>query len=414
MAELNKLVLVKPATLEHTVLELLPRLKGNKVFRKHPSEKVHGQSILKVVTHFFTVHALDPIEDIARDFEAFPKVLALGVLDDKDRLIGLIDRSQFFNELGQPFGRDVLVKKPALAIAEEITNFYFNKSIFSVAIELDSKDLVQDKVYFFGLTDAQGRFAGLFSSMDLLRYLSNVTQQDISLAGQLQERLVKEKQAVEEKNFSFYGFSQYAKGMGGDFYGMYPIGDDRWFFTICDVSGKGVAASVITSMLWGMFRLYDWRKGLKHLIQEVNKALIQTFHLEKYVTGVFGFYDASSRKIKLADMGHSMAYIVRDGKITHINGPHINLPIGLELDLDPNMISIKLQQSDSLFFMTDGLVEQENAQGQTLEAKQWIKRLLPLVEKDADPRDAMLSLFNEFRKGIPQQDDITAMVMQIR
>lgn len=381
-------------------------------FRLHAADKVYGSSVLKVASQFYTVGALEPIENIACDFELMPEVLALGVVDDEDRLIGLIDRARFFSELGRPFGRDILVKKPALTLAEAAPVFFYNKNVFSVAAELDEIDQPTDRVCFYGLVDEAECFAGLFSSMDLLRYLSSITQQDISLAGQLQERLVKEKQVVQERDFRFYGFSQYAKGMGGDYYGMYPVDDGKWFFTLCDVSGKGVAASVITSMLWGMFRLYDWSLGLKHLVQEINKALIQTFHLEKYVTGIFGLYDTKSGRISLADMGHSMSYIIRKGKITHIHGAHVNLPVGIDLNLEPTIIALKPSPGDSLVFMTDGLVEQENAAGQTRDALQWIRAIVPLIDNNKDPREALLDLFNNYRKGIPQQDDLTAMFLK--
>ena len=382
-------------------------------FRRHPVDKVYGSSILRVASQFHTVNALDLIETVASDFAIAPEVLALGVLDESGRLIGLIDRAHFFSELARPFGRDILVKKPVLTLTEEVPVFFYNKNVFSVAADLDNPGQPNDRVCYYGLVDEQGRFAGLFSSMDLLRYLSGITQQDISLAGQLQDRLVKDKQVVQEKSFRFYGFSQYAKGMGGDFYGLYPVRDKLWFFTMCDVSGKGVAASVITSMLWGMFRMYDWRQGLKHLILEINKALIQTFHMENYVTGIFGLYDAKSGRISLADMGHSMSYVIRNGKITHIHGSHLNLPVGIDLALDPSIIRLKLIPGDILVFMTDGLVEQENAAGQTRDALQWIRELLPVIDSNSDPREAMLGMFNDYRKGIPQQDDLTAMFLQI-
>ena len=141
-------------------------------FRRHPVDKVYGSSILRVASQFHTVNALDLIETVASDFAIAPEVLALGVLDESGRLIGLIDRAHFFSELARPFGRDILVKKPVLTLTEEVPVFFYNKNVFSVAADLDNPGQPNDRVCYYGLVDEQGRFAGLFSSMDLLRYLS--------------------------------------------------------------------------------------------------------------------------------------------------------------------------------------------------------------------------------------------------
>lgn len=387
--------------------------KNFKTFINNPTEKVYGTSILQVATQHFSVSADASIEAVAEDFSNAPDVCAVGVVNSQGKLISVIDRTFFFTELGKPFGRDVLIKKPVIEICHPTFAFYYNKNVFSVANDIKLTDQLADQVVFYGLTTGEGKFAGIFSSMDLLRYLSRITQQDIELAGKLQERLIKEKQTIEEKQFSFYGFSQFAKGMGGDFYGIYPIGPDKWFFTLCDVSGKGVAASVISSLLWGMLRIYDWKKGLKHLIIEINKAFIQTFHLEKYVTGVLGIYDAANQKVTIADMGHSMSYIVRGNTIKHIHGTHLNLPLGIDLDINPQTVSIMPQAGDVLIFMTDGLVEQENASGEMLPVDEWIKQLSSIINTDKDPRESILRLFDEFRRGIPQQDDLTALFLKI-
>ena len=384
-------------------------LKG---FRQQSAERIYGTSVLRVATQFTYVHAELTVEKIAEEFVHNPEVKAIGVVDARNRYLGVIDQASLFYRLGRPYGRDILSRRTAEEVMTESPAFFHNKNVFTVAQEIDSLAPPKDSITYFGLVDAEDRFTGLFSSLDILAYLSNITQQDIFLAGQLQERLVKDRQVIEQDGFSFYAFSQYAKGMGGDFYGIYEIPGNRWFFTLCDVSGKGVAASVITSMLWGMFRTYDWSRGLVTLVKEINRALIQTFHLEKYVTGVFGIFNPKNRDLRICDMGHSLCYVIRGKKTHHIHGAHINLPVGIELNLEPQVVRTKLKKNDLLVLLTDGLVEQENTSGQTQEAEQWISSILPSLSSGKDPREFMLELFNDFRKGIPQQDDLSALFLR--
>src|SRR6185369_14741718 len=137
-----------------------------------------------------------------------------------------------------------------------------------------------------------------------------------------------------------------------------------------DVSGKGVAASVLTSLLWGVLQFYDYRKGLKRLLAQVNEALIRTFHLEKYLTGVFTIFDPVTRELTLADMGHGHSWLVRGGKARPLRfqGPSgasgMNLPLGIDLGLEPQVYRLKLRPGDLLCLYTDGLTEQESPAGQ--------------------------------------------------
>lgn len=381
-------------------------------------EKIYGSSLLRVAETFEYVVAADRIATVAELFQAHPDQMAVGVCDAEGRAKGLVTRVHLFNLLGKPYGREVLHRKPVADILEVVESFDMNANLFQTAEHLQAS-MDRSVLHYYLLHDADGRFRGIFSSKDLLAYLSKITQEDIHLAGQLQERLVKGRTSEKGEGWSVEAFSQSAKGLGGDFYHVMPLADGRVFVALGDVSGKGVAASVLTSLLWGVLQFFDYRKGLKRLLAQVNEALIRTFHLEKYLTGVFLLFDPATRHLTMADMGHGHSWIIRQGKARPLRfeGPSgssgMNLPLGIDLGLEPQVFRLKLQAGDLVCLYTDGLTEQENEAGEELGETAVVR----LACRHSDAPDALpeslLHRLSRHQGPVPRLDDVTWLQLRV-
>jgi len=257
--------------------------------------------------------------------------------------------------------------------------------------------------------DEQGRFQGIFSRYDLNEYLAAITRNDIELAGMIQERLLSQ-QTLKRDHCSITGWSRSAKGVGGDFYYMQEINNGMLFATLCDVSGKGVSAALIVSMLWGMLRTYDYKRGLRELIININKAIVTTFHLEKYLTGFFLFFDPLQSRLLCADMGHSHVYLIRHNHVKPIKGRLLNLPIGVDESVSPALMGIALQKGDRLFIYTDGITEQVNRSGEEF-GEDRLKSLLSCLSQEQRPLIELLPEFIDlFSEAVPQQDDMSFLL----
>jgi len=381
-------------------------------------EKVYGSSLLRVAETFEYVPGTQRVTDLAEVFQAHPEQMAVGVCDAQGRALGLVTRVHLFNLLGKPYGREVLSRKCAAEVVESVESFDMNANLFQTAEHLQSS-LRRSVLDYYLLHDTDRMYRGIFSSKDLLAYLSKITQEDIHLASQLQERLVQGRSSPSGAGWSAEAFSQSAKGLGGDFYHVMVLPDGRVFMALGDVSGKGVAASVLTSLLWGVLQFYDYRKGLKRLLAQVNEALIRTFHLEKYLTGVFLIYDPATRHLTLADMGHGHSWIVRGGKARplRVNGPSgasgMNLPLGIDLELEPQVFRLKLQAGDLICLYTDGLTEQESEDGQEF-GEAAVMRLACRHgnQPDALP-EALTQALSRHQGTIPRLDDVTWLQLKV-
>ncbi len=375
-------------------------------------EKVYGSSLLRVAEIFEYVSSSEKVTALAEIFQSRPDLMAVGICDDEGNALGLITRVSLFSQLGKPFGREVHGRKPVGDLTEVVETFNMNANLFQAAEGLQAS-MDKSTLHYYLLTDNDGGFRGIFSSKDLLAYLSKITQEDIHLAAQLQERLVKSRLSQNGEGWAVDAFNQSAKGLGGDFYHVMPLPDGKLFVSVGDVSGKGVAASVLTSLLWGVLQFYDYRKGLKKLLAQVNEALIRTFHLEKYLTGVFLIYDPSNGHLTLADMGHGHSWLVRNGKARPLrfSGPSgasgMNLPLGIDLSLDPQVFRISLQPGDLICLYTDGLTEQESAAGEEFGEHRAMNTACKLWEKPQEIPDALAERLAKHQGNVPRLDDVT-------
>ena len=105
-----------------------------------------------------------------------------------------------------------------------------------------------------------------------------------------------------------------ANEVGGDFYLFKRLVDGRFLVAICDVSGKGIAASLITAVLGGFFDGYTTSNTMKSFVRRLNRYLYDTFRLEYFITGIIIELDEDTGEATVCDMGHSYMLIMQGAK----------------------------------------------------------------------------------------------------
>ncbi len=371
-----------------------------------------AQSVGRLVSSRRFVRPDALVDEVADALRAEESLLALAVVDDSGQAVGIVDRKEFFSTMVRAYAREVFRSRTIVDIMTRPTRLAGSRSLFVVAEQL-SDDLASGEVRFYLVLGRDGQFAGVISTQDLLLHLSRMTQEDIELARQLQTRIVKERGLAVGRRFEFVASSQSARGVGGDFYDIRRYGHDRWVFTLCDVAGKGVAASFITSILWGMMNAYDFRRGLSGFIRRVNSHIASTFDAEKFVTGIFAEYDETTNRVRICDLGHSHIYLSRGGTLRRIVSPRSNLPIGVSLSLVPRFATFEPAEQDILFIATDGLLEQQNERGEVFRFESAATELQSSRDEPVEQiADRILRRFHDFRGDHHLGDDVTFAIMR--
>jgi sigma-B regulation protein RsbU (phosphoserine phosphatase) len=167
-----------------------------------------------------------------------------------------------------------------------------------------------------------------------------------------------------------------------------------------------------------MLRMFDFRRGLRELALGLNESIVVTFHMEKYMTGVFLIYDPAKRRLLCADMGHSHIVIFRAGIPRSLKGPRGNLPIGVDIELDPAIYPYRLEAGDCLLIYSDGLIEQEDAKGSEFGERRLIAAAASAIARGARLRETLLAALDAHRgaagpSAIPQQDDMSFLLLSI-
>lgn len=385
------------------------------ILGKSETVRMYSSSALHAARYFHFVRADSNLLSAADELQGEPELPAVAVTGGAGQVLGILRRETLFALLGKPFGREVLRRSLVAELVEEVPVFDAHADLFAVAEQMlpGAGAVPQGGSDFCILLGEGGAFLALLASQDLANYLSRMTQDDIELAGRLQERLLAGEGHEDGGTWGIEAWSRPAKGVGGDFYFTKRLDDGRLFLSLCDVSGKGVAASLIVSMVWGMLRMFDFRRGLRELVLGLNESIVATFHLEKYLTGVFLLYDPENRRLLCADMGHSHLVIFRRGAPRSLKGPRGNLPIGVEAELDPAIYPYRLEPGDGLLVYSDGLIEQEDSRAAEFGERRLISAAAQAIARGSSLREALPGALDAHRGGTPQQDDMSFLLLSI-
>ncbi|SNR34254.1 PP2C family protein-serine/threonine phosphatase [Hymenobacter mucosus] len=146
--------------------------------------------------------------------------------------------------------------------------------------------------------------------------------------------------------------------VGGDYYDVVSLDDNRFLFCVADVSGKGVAASLLMSNFQaGLRTLLRQQADLATVVQELNNLIFRNAGGDKFITVFFGLYDRATRRLQYVNAGHNDPLLVPDyGPVVLLKEGTIMLGVMDELPM-LKVGEIEVPPRTLLFTYTDGLTE---------------------------------------------------------
>jgi serine phosphatase RsbU (regulator of sigma subunit) len=185
-------------------------------------------------------------------------------------------------------------------------------------------------------------------------------RQELAIAAEIQQGLM--KVTVPEVPFAKVNAVSYAcKDIGGDFFDLVYT-EGGLSLIVADVSGKGVSAAVVASILQGMLYSQLARdSALPEMIAAVNRFLCDKVGGQKYATLVIARL-LGSGEMELINCGHVPPLLVSGDTITRLEEG--NLPVGLVAGAEFQATRLQLKPGDRLLLVTDGVTEAEDAEGE--------------------------------------------------
>ena len=159
----------------------------------------------------------------------------------------------------------------------------------------------------------------------------------------------------EPKSFDLYASLTPARDVGGDLYD-YFLRDNRLFFCIGDVTGKGVPAALLMAVMRAMFRSEARRAdSAASIVEAVNRNLCEESASDYFVTMFVGILDLHTGYLDYCNAGHEAPIMAGQPlPIKH------NLPVGALSDWVFEGQEVQMKEGDMLFLYTDGLTEAKN------------------------------------------------------
>lgn len=200
--------------------------------------------------------------------------------------------------------------------------------------------------------------------------------------------------------------------VGGDYCDVSQLAPDVWVFVVADVSGKGVSAALLASLLQGAFLAGGYAEmHIDQLMAHVNQFLSERTEGEKYATVFCGVVNKDGL-LRWSNAGHCPPMVVRaSGEIVKLKAT--SMPLGMLPEAEFHVEQMKMLHGDKILAYTDGLTEAQNSAGQFFETK----RLEHLLRAGAaEPCEQLIQSLIQavvtFTDGVPQADDISAVLME--
>ncbi len=237
-------------------------------------------------------------------------------------------------------------------------------------------------------------------------------EQELAIAREIQQGLV--PQGLREFPYlEIKGVHLPCHGVGGDYYDVFPLNDESTAFLVADVTGKGLGAALLTTMLQGA--LSGMRLGVApvQVFNHVNRFLCEHASVGRCATMFFGRIDAEGM-LEYLYGGHPSPLIIRKGEVNDLYTEG-TLPVGLAEEANYEATRVQLEPDDVLVLFSDGIVEATNTQNELF----GFERLSQVTSDCAQASietvmKTILDAVAEFSQGAGQADDLTLLIVRYR
>lgn len=222
----------------------------------------------------------------------------------------------------------------------------------------------------------------------------------------------------DRTEMDIYGQLTPAKEVGGDLYDFF-LRDEKIFFCIGDVSGKGVPASLLMAVTRSLFRnIAAHESSPSQIVSQINDAMADTNETMMFVTLFVGVLDLPTGRLRYCNAGHCAPIILNsDAKELPIVP---NVPSGVMADFRFQAQETVITPGTTIFLYTDGLTEAENVEVELFGEE----RVMSVAKencnnemKEIKPLELIQNMTNAvhaFVRGAEQSDDLTMMAISYK
>ena len=249
-------------------------------------------------------------------------------------------------------------------------------------------------------------------------------RRDIALASDVQRRLLPDAPPRDEWA-DFAAISVPARRIGGDYYDFVELRDKEIGIALADVSGKGVAAALIMSVVQASLRIISSEEDVSppRLVARMNQFVHRSTPSSKYATFFYAQLDPKRRQLRYVNAGHNAPYLLRAGRPSTADASVEEIEqlsvggtvVGMFPDMDYQEATVELCAGDVLLAFTDGVPEAHNPEDEEFGEERLQQLLRQTAHLPADEISARISAgMKNWIRDAEQYDDLTFIVMKVR
>ena len=239
---------------------------------------------------------------------------------------------------------------------------------------------------------------------------------ELRIASQIQNGMLPKKTSADKihEDIDLSGSLVPAREVGGDLYD-YFLRDEKLFFCIGDVSGKGVPSALVMAVTQALFHAGSQHVNQPNrIMQTINRSVCHNNERNMFVTFFIGILDIPTGRLRYCNAGHDTPLLIGpDGEVTTLPVKP-NLPTGVMADFKYESQELQMEPGTTLFLYTDGLTEAMDIQHR-LFGLQRVKETLAQCHKQqmsaSQTLDHMAAQVHNYVGGAEQSDDLTMLAL---
>ena len=216
----------------------------------------------------------------------------------------------------------------------------------------------------------------------------------------------------DRHDIDIYGQVMPAKAVGGDLYDFF-IRDEKLFFCIGDVSGKGVPASLVMAVSRSLFRNTAAHTVEPQLmVKGINESLSERNETNMFVTLFVGVLDLQTFTLDYCNAGHDSPVMITDGEATMLPCDS-NIPAGVMSGWEFTRQQTQMTAGSTIFLYTDGLNEAEDSRHQQFGMTRVVQTAKTTENTPQQLIASMTEAVRQFVGQAEQSDDLTMLAIKV-
>ena len=237
-------------------------------------------------------------------------------------------------------------------------------------------------------------------------------EQELSIARTIQQALLPHG-LTDFSHLAVTGVHYPCHEVGGDYFDVVPVSEDRTAILIADVSGKGLGAALLTTMLQGALSGLTMGADPVKVFNHINRFLCRHAEVGRYATMFIGLVGQDGM-LEYIKAGHPSPLLLRQGKVCALYTEG-SFPVGLIPEAEFTSAQLQLEPEDTLVLFSDGVTEAEDPAHELFEVSGLSKVLAGRADVPVEElQQSILDAVRGFTKGADQSDDLTLLVVRYR